>query len=485
MSSSCSCLLLLASLISIAAADTNEITVNLDTVQCVVSDQFLSVTIDAGSVGRGEWTKFDFTTSKMLNLAQALRPTMLRIGGTSQDYLIFQKNQSRNELPQEDKSPMANFNMTIEDWFAITQFVYDIAGWDFIFGLNVLLRNKDGSWDSSNARDLLKYSAEKAQLVNWELGNEPDLFSENISVKAEQLAMDFKTLKDLLVELQISPQYIGGPDVATLNRGAFFTSFLSHVDPSAIQAVTWHHYYLNGAKAVLPDMFNVAVLDSFINEAKEAKSYAFKYLPKAELWLGETSSCYGGGTPVLSSSFVSGFMWLDKLGVAALTNTSRVFRQDYIGGSYSLLDSSFNPLPDYWLSVLHKRLVGVNVLNVSGALDHGRHVRVYAHCARQPAYPSGDVVLLVLNLHTYDTTATLMSPSLAAAPRDVYWLSPPGNTTNVLSKEVALNGVVLSLNNDSLPDLPPLQQSATPTLHLPALSFGFYVFKDTKAKACM
>ncbi len=52
---------------------------------------------------------------------------------------------------------------------------------------------------------------------------EPDLFSENISVKAEQLAMDFKTLKDLLVELQIPPQYIGGPDVATLNRGAFFT----------------------------------------------------------------------------------------------------------------------------------------------------------------------------------------------------------------------------------------------------------------------
>ncbi len=39
------------------------------------------------------------------------------------------------------------------------------------------------------------------------------------------------------------------------------------------------------------------------------------------------------------------YRWLDKLGVAALTNHSRVFRQDYIGGSYSLLDSSFNPLP--------------------------------------------------------------------------------------------------------------------------------------------
>ncbi len=67
-------------------------------------------------------------------------------------------------------------------------------------------------------------------------------------------------------------------------------------------------YYLNGATAVLPDMFSVKVLDSFINEAKEANEYAMKYLPHTELWLGETSSCYGGGTPVLSSSFVSGFM---------------------------------------------------------------------------------------------------------------------------------------------------------------------------------
>ena len=37
--------------------------------------------------------------------------------------------------------------------------------------------------------------------------------------------------------------------------------------------------------------------------------------------------------------------WLDKLGIAALTNHTRVFRQSFIGGHYSLLDSDQNPLP--------------------------------------------------------------------------------------------------------------------------------------------
>ena len=37
--------------------------------------------------------------------------------------------------------------------------------------------------------------------------------------------------------------------------------------------------------------------------------------------------------------------WLDKLGIAARMNHSRVFRQSYIGGNYALLDKYFNPLP--------------------------------------------------------------------------------------------------------------------------------------------
>ena len=82
-----------------------------------------------------------------------------------------------------------------------------------------------------------------------------------------------------------------------------------------------------------------------------------------------------------------------------------MFKQDFVGGNYALLDANQNPLPvqisltltdsvsipiplfprqDYWLSVLHKKLVGTKVLYVLGSLEYGRYLRAYAHCAKPP-----------------------------------------------------------------------------------------------------
>ena len=125
-------------------------------------------------------------------------------------------------------------------------------------------------------------------------------------------------------------------------------------------------YYTNGRTAKLQDFTSIEMLDHFIEEAKTASEMVNKYQQGTELWLGETSSCYGGGAPDLSDTYVAGFMyedkntnsnyvlvkafinfirWLDKLGLAAIVNHTLVLRQDYVGGSYALLDSSANPLP--------------------------------------------------------------------------------------------------------------------------------------------
>ena len=51
--------------------------------------------------------------------------------------------------------------------------------------------------------------------------------------------------------------------------------------------------------------------------------------------------------------------------------------------------------------------------------------------------------------------------------------------------EVLLNGQLLTLIGDNLPDVHPLIQSPEDHITLPKLSFGFYVFRDAKANACL
>lgn len=56
-----------------------------------------------------------------------------------------------------------------------------------------------------------------------------------------------------------------------------------------------------------------------------------------------------------------------------------VIRQTLYDGWYSLIDHKLNPLPDYWLSLLYKRLVGQRALAVTST---DTSVRVYSHCTR-------------------------------------------------------------------------------------------------------
>ena len=143
------------------------IMVNLTDLVFEVSDQFLSVTIDAGNI-KGNWNTIDFTATRIINMAKALAPAMLRVGGTDGDFLLFEKPTNCKEN-QQSVNVYSNFTMNASQWDAVNVFV-EAVGWDFIFGLNVLLR-VNGSWNSTNAEELLTYTTSKGYKVNWELGN--------------------------------------------------------------------------------------------------------------------------------------------------------------------------------------------------------------------------------------------------------------------------------------------------------------------------
>ena len=182
-----------------------EVEVNLDEALVVVSNHFLSVTVDTAGM-RNHWSVINFTCPRILNLAKGLSPATLRVGGTSQDFVIFTpdgtiknwesfsnklaspqiKRCSKNDMKSFTDCTnkvqcynckgyfigISNFTMTGADWDIVNNFVLKV-GWELIFGLNVFLVKdwKLKTWDSSNAQELIQYTLNKGYKVAWELGN--------------------------------------------------------------------------------------------------------------------------------------------------------------------------------------------------------------------------------------------------------------------------------------------------------------------------
>ena len=140
------------------------VSINLNHSLFTVSEKFLSVAIDS-SIMKNHWHKVNFTSDKFFTLARALSPALLRIGGTEEDFLIYDDSNGLQKFKN-----YTNFTITHQDLDKI-HLLSSKAGWDVMFGLNVLLRERDGSWNASNAKKIMQYVAEHGYHFGWELGN--------------------------------------------------------------------------------------------------------------------------------------------------------------------------------------------------------------------------------------------------------------------------------------------------------------------------
>uniref|UniRef100_A0A674CAX6 Heparanase n=1 Tax=Salmo trutta TaxID=8032 RepID=A0A674CAX6_SALTR len=486
--------------------------VDLSRVLKKVNGRFLSVAIDASLVAEEKFM-YLLTSPKLRTLAKALSPAFLRFGGTRQDFMTFNptflhSNENHNnsvfdaddicerlELPpllekrlkqewtlqevlldKEDLKKKTTFKMY---FFPLTECAVDLlysftncSGLDLIFGLNELLRTSGNSWDSSNARTLLQYCESKQYSMSWELGNEPNSYEKKAGIRVDgyQLGQDFVQLRKILQESKLyNNTGLYGPDISQPrdHRRDLLEGFLES-GAEAIDACTWHHYYVNGRDTSLEDFLDPEVLNTLALKTHEVMETIELTSPGKKVWLGETSSAYGGGAKGLSDTFVAGFMWLDKLGLGAKLGLDVLIRQVLIGsGTYHLVDENLDPLPDYWLSVLYKRLVGPEVLSIEAfsILGKTKRVRVYLHCTNKKSYKSGAVTLFALNLSK--------GPSEQPGEEGLY------------SKSVKLNGEVLKMVDERT--LPSLQGTPLPAgehLRLPGYSFAFYVLSEAQALAC-
>ena len=67
-------------------------------------------------------------------------------------------------------------------------------------------------------------------------------------------------------------------------------------------------YYVNGRTATAEQFMDPYILDTFKDELDVAFNILKETNPEKPLWLGETSSAFGGGSPGLSDTYIAGFM---------------------------------------------------------------------------------------------------------------------------------------------------------------------------------
>lgn len=466
---------------------------------------FLSITLDTIVIAIN-FKGFNMTDPKLIQMVKYLSPAYIRFGGNLSDKLRFipediccdpkvvQFFMKYSNSLQWNYLVTPNFTMTSSQWLKLARFAEEVQ-LEPIFGLNALLRFDNGSWDYSNAYNLIQFSQKNNIWVHWELGNEPNSFEHKFDmvVNASQLGKDFVHLRKILNEFPLyRNSLLFGPDVTrplTNHKESqkYLIKFLEN-GGNAVNAITWHQYYLNGKTAQVKDFLNPSTFNLLKDQInKVIKIVNSSSVAGSPIWLGETSSAYGNGAPNLSNAFVGSFLWIDKLGLAAKMGIATVMRQSIFNGYYALLDKNYNPNPDWWVSILYKTLVGSSVVPYYTATTS--KVRLYVHCTKKSfldgMLPSITIFGINLDIYTAKLRIEGIVPAESMENLMIYTYELTCDQI-ITSKGIRLNGDVLKmLPNNMLPIFMPKLQYIKAFVTMPPLSITFWVIPTSKVKACM
>ncbi len=474
-----------------------------------VDDRFLSVALDTSQVLGGRWwdraaqdvalgrggehaRPFDFDRPGLRTLAAALAPAYLRVGGTEADVVYY----DMGETPRAEAPKPYELVLTRDRWDAMQSFAHD-AGYDLVFTVNAGTgpRDASGRWSPDNAQSLLEYTRAAGYRVPvWELGNEVDAYWATQGplhqVSARQYADDL-ALFGGRVRAAMPGAKVAGPGAfyaPVLGEAAsVFSDFMGDylkAGAGGADIVTWHFYPQQSRRCAVATrrasptrLLDPLALDEAARWSDRVARQAAAFAPGAETWLDETGNAQCGGEPGVSDRFVGSLWWVDELGLAARHGQRVVVRQTLAGSNYGLVDDDhLAPNPDYWASVLWKRLMGTTVLGVQ-ASGEDAYVRAYAQCT--PGQ-SGSVSLVAVNLHP-DRPARIRVDGADAHGARLYRMTAPSLT----GTEADLNGKALRFDGD-LPPIEPAEDGAPGGfVELPAASYAFVVLPEAAAPACL
>jgi hypothetical protein len=206
--------------------------------------------------------------------------------------------------------------------------------------------------------------------------------------------------------------------------------------------------------------------------------------PNVAAYLTESNSVYAyhdcfatptSANPCHMKSFKNGFWYVASLGQFAHAGVqlhARWCLSEYIGSPFNTIlrdgNGAVSVVTDYWVAVLHKRLMGTKVLDAS--LSDADAGLAYAACA---ADGSGGVVVMYANP---SATAQTFAPPDGWDSYQLFALTGE-------DMSIHLNGRALALTaGGELPTLQPTSGSGD--VEVPGLSYGFIQFSDVAPGLC-
>ncbi|MGH1347586.1 MAG: hypothetical protein ACRBN8_38875 [Nannocystales bacterium] len=474
------------------------VTLDLEAVVAEVSPRYLSVAVDSsqvlggsfwgeggasGGLGQKEVDPYDFERPRLRALAAELAPAYLRIGGSEADVVYY----DLSETPVDEAPGPYALLLTAQRWAELVEFSASM-GFELFFTLNAGPgpRDENNAWQPDNARTLLQHAADRGDPVGvWELGNEINGYPlfHALLLTGEDYAEDVRAARTL-VDAVDPDALLAGPSSAYWpvrgEQNPIMPDFIA-AGGDALDVVTWHYYPTQSERCPLPSrsselttLLEAANLDEVEKWAEDVETLVSDHAPEAELWMGESGNAQCGGQPGVSDRFVGSLWWVDQLGLLARRGHRVTVRQTLSGSDYGLIDdATLDPRPDYWASVLWKRLMGARVLATSH--EGPTSLRSYAHCGER-----GGVTVVLINLDQSET----LDVSLRADAADVYLV----HAETLDATEIRLNGSALPDDDvEALAALTPADAELVQghaVVALPPTSFAFVHLPGLSSAAC-
>jgi len=425
----------------------------------------------------------DLSNARLRKLATALGPAYVRVSGTWANSTYFADSDEALSAPPAGYGGV----LTRQQWKGAIDFARAVnANIVTSFAISTGTRDSTGVWTPQEAHRLIAYTrAVGGSIAAAELMNEPTLPAIGAAppgYDAVAFGRDFQVFRkfaqnsapDMLI---LGPGSTGETDDAAgnPNKSALRTpDLLEAMGPDTVNAFSYHHY---GAVSQRCDGPRKAA-DGLSEEWLARTDHPFRFYQKARdefepgkpLWVTETAETACGGNP-WATRFIDTFRYLDQLGRLARQGVRVVAHNTLAASDYGLLDErDFAPRPNYWGSLLWRRLMGTTVLDSGIPIGEGQHI--YAHCLRD--VPGGVALLAINNDQTSPRTLRIGTAGLR------YTLS----ASPLASRAVKLNGLELRMGADD--ELPPLTGAKFPagTITLEPATITFLTLPDAGNQAC-